>query len=37
MTETEHKKAIKDLITTVIVGIVLIYSFFILAFIFDIH
>ena len=37
MTEAEYKEAIKQLIQTVIVGVVVIYAFFILGFVFDIH
>ena len=37
MTEEEYGSAIKGLIQSVIVGVVLIYGFFILGFIFDIH
>ncbi len=37
MTEAEYKKAIKDIVVTVLAGGVLTYLFIILAFIYDIH
>ena len=37
MTEVEYKRALKDLVITVVAGGGLIYLFFILGFIFDIH
>ena len=37
MTEAEYKEAMRQLIKAVIVGVILIYGFFILAFVFDIH
>jgi len=37
MTENEYNTAIKQLIQTVIAGVVLLYGFVILAAIFDIH
>ena len=37
MRDQEYKAAIKSLVVTIIVGLVLIYSFFVLAFVYDIH
>jgi hypothetical protein len=37
MTENEYAAAVKQLIQTVIVGVVLVYGFFILLFVYDIH
>jgi hypothetical protein len=37
MTEAEFKKAMKDIVITVLTGGVLLYLFIILAFIYDIH
>ena len=37
MTEQDYKSAIKSLMITIVVGAVLIYGFFVLGFIYDIH